>query len=97
MFIIAEIACSHNGKIHKLKKLINDAYYSGADAVQFQIWDLRYMMSPKNSLYKKLKKIEFTTEDWIKIIKFTKINFQNLKFTVVSMNIRVSEILKNQN
>ena len=47
MFIIAEIACSHNGKIHKLKKLINDAYYSGADAVQFQIWDLRYMMSPK--------------------------------------------------
>ena len=27
MFIIAEIACSHNGKIHKLKKLINDKQY----------------------------------------------------------------------
>ncbi len=94
MLIIAEIACSHNGKIDKLKKLINDAYYAGADAVQFQIWDLRYMMSPKNSLYKKLKKIEFNSEDWIKIIKFTKKKFPKLKIYCCFYEHKSFEILK---
>ena len=37
MFVIAEIACSHNGKFSQLKRLVREASLSGADAVQFQI------------------------------------------------------------
>ena len=79
MFVIAEIACSHNGKFSQLKRLVREAFLSGADAVQFQIWNLKYMMSPKNKLFTKLKKIEFTENDWIKIIRFTKQKFPKLK------------------
>ena len=79
MFVIAEIACSHNGKFSQLKRLVHEASLSGADAVQFQIWSLKYMMSPKNKLFKKLKKIEFSQNDWIKIIRYTKQKFPKLK------------------
>ena len=79
MLVIAEIACSHNGKISQLKKLIRDASISGADIVQFQIWNLKYMMSPNNKIFKKLKKIEFNEANWINIIKFTRKNFPKLK------------------
>ena len=79
MFVIAEIACSHNGKFSQLKRLVREASLSGADAVQFQIWSLKYMMSPKNKLFKKLKKIEFSQNDWIKIIRYTKQKFPKLK------------------
>ncbi len=94
MFVIAEIACSHNGKINKLKKLIKDAAFAGSDAVQFQVWDLRYMMSPKNSLFKKLKKIEFTPEEWIEIIKFTKNKFPKLKIYCCFYEHKSFQILK---
>ena len=79
MFVIAEIACSHNGKFSQLKRLVREASLSGADAVQFQIWNLKYMMSPKNKLFKKLKKIEFFENDWINIIRYTRQKFPKLK------------------
>ncbi len=94
MFIIAEIACSHNGKVSKLKKLIRDAASSGADAVQFQIWNLKYMMSPKNRLFKNLKKIEFSELEWIEFIKFTKKNFPKLKIYVCFYEHKSFSILK---
>ena len=37
-YIIAETACSHDGSISRLKKMINAAYQAGSDAIQFQVW-----------------------------------------------------------
>ena len=79
MLIIAEIACAHNGYFSKVKKLIREAYSSGANAVQFQIWNLNFMMSPKNKLFKKLKKIEFSENQWINLISYTRRKYPKLK------------------
>ena len=35
-FVIAEIGINHNGDFEKAKKMINDAYSSGAECVKFQ-------------------------------------------------------------
>ena len=56
--IIAEMACSHNGNVRRAKKIIDGAAKANADIVQLQIWELRYLMSPRRKEFKKLKKIE---------------------------------------
>ena len=54
MLIIAEIAYSHNGKILQLKRPIEKISMFGADTIQFQIWNLKLMMSSKNKIFKKV-------------------------------------------
>ena len=77
--IIAEIACSHNGSIKNLKKLIRLASKARADIVQLQIWQLDKMMTPNNKLFKRIKNIEISLKIWIEIIKYIKKNFKKIK------------------
>ena len=37
-FIIAEMACAHNGKMSEAKELIDMAVKAGADAIQLQFF-----------------------------------------------------------
>lgn len=77
--VIAEIACSHNGSIKKLKKLIDQSGRMGADIIQLQIWQLDKMMIPKNPLYKKIQKLEIPSSKWIQIIKYIKKKYKQTK------------------
>lgn len=77
--IIAEIACSHNGSIKKLKKLIDHSARMGADIIQLQIWQLNKMMTPENPLYKKIQKLEIPSSKWIQIIKYIKKKYKQTK------------------
>lgn len=70
IFIIAEMACSHDGKKNKAKQIANNAKKAGADAIQLQIWDIKKMMSPKNPNYKRVKKAEISKKNWIEIVKY---------------------------
>ncbi len=80
--IIAEMACSHNGKVERAKKIIDAAAKSGADIIQLQIWELQYLMSPKRSEFNDLKKIELKKDEWISIVKYTKRKYPKLKIYV---------------
>ena len=82
IFLIAEIACSHNGSIFRLKKTIKSAYLNGADAVQLQIWKLDFMMSPNNINYKQIKKLEFSYNFWKKIILYIKKKYPKIKIYI---------------
>ena len=60
IFVVAEMACSHDGSIQLAKRIINGAGKSNADAIQLQIWSVKEMMTPDRSEFKILSKIEFS-------------------------------------
>lgn len=82
IFLIAEIACAHNGNYSRLKKIIQASSFSGVDAIQLQIWKLKFMMSPKNINYNKIKHLEFSYKFWEKIIKSTKKKYPKIEIYV---------------
>ena len=92
VFIIAEAGVNHNGSIRLAKKLIDVAADSGADAIKFQTYEAKNLVTKsakkanyqKNSTNKKesqfelLKKYELTKKMHIKLINYCK--SKNIKF-----------------
>ena len=78
VFIIAETACSHDGSVNRLKKLVKGAYEAGANAVQFQVWSHKDMVTPLHKNVKKLKSLELSINNWKKIFMYTKSKFPKL-------------------
>ncbi|KPA10241.1 N-acetylneuraminate synthase [Candidatus Magnetomorum sp. HK-1] len=72
IFIIAEMACAHDGDVDKAKQLIDAAVKAGADAVQLQFYSLEALMTPSHHLYKLLEKIEFTVNQWKEIYNYAR-------------------------
>ena len=64
-FIIAEAGINHNGSIHLAKKLINISKKAGADAVKFQTFKAKNVISmyAKKLSYQK-KKILTNNLNW---------------------------------
>ena len=75
IFVVSEIACSHNGNKYLLDKLISQSYRAGSNSVQFQIWEAKRLAAKNSSYYTKLKKLEISIKSWNKIINLTKKNF----------------------
>ncbi|MDY6973857.1 MAG: N-acetylneuraminate synthase family protein, partial [Thermodesulfobacteriota bacterium] len=63
-YIIAEMACAHEGNMGLGKKIIDAAGRGGASAIQFQIWSLADMVVPQHSDYDKLAKIQLSRGEW---------------------------------
>ena len=74
-FIIAEMACSHDGSIELAKKIIDGAINAGADAIQFQIWKHQDIVVPDHPDIDLLKKVELSYENW-KSLAETDLNFK---------------------
>ena len=92
VFIIAEAGVNHNGSINLAKKLIDAASSSGADAIKFQTFKAKNLVT-KNSekanyqkvltdqnetQYDMLKKCELNKEAHLELIKYSK--YKNIKF-----------------
>lgn len=71
-YIIAEMACSHEGDPELARKIIDGAGQSGADAIQFQIWILKEMMVPHHPDYEKVSKIELSQEEWASLAAYVR-------------------------
>jgi sialic acid synthase SpsE len=63
-FVIAEMACSHDGSVELAKNIIDGAASAGADAVQFQIWRHGNIVVPSHPDIDLLRKIELSREEW---------------------------------
>ena len=77
-FFIAEMACSHQGELQQAIELVNVAAKANADAVQLQIINRELYCSPLYKDYDIYGKLEFSPEEWAKIIDAIKEN--NLLF-----------------
>lgn len=71
-YIIAEMACAHDGDVEKAYRLVDMAAAAKADAVQFQIFHTAEIVVPHHDLYPLLEKIEFLQQDWIALAKYAK-------------------------
>lgn len=82
MYIIAEMACSHEGDSNLAKKIIDGAAEACADAIQLQIWSLVHMMAPQRPEYELLKKIELSRDEWSDLVDYTRDKYPEMQIYV---------------
>lgn len=70
LYIIAETACSHDGSLIRLKKMIKSAVDAGFDAIQLQIWKKDKMLAPDHKDFDLLNKIEIDYTEWQKVFNY---------------------------
>jgi sialic acid synthase SpsE len=63
-FVIAEMACSHEGDPALARAIIDGAGQAGADAVQFQIWRIEGVLVPQHHDYAKVARLELSERQW---------------------------------
>lgn len=66
-YIIAEMACSHDGEPALAKVIIDGAVAARADAIQFQIWKAEDMVVPSHPDLPLLQRIELSPEQWAEL------------------------------
>tara|TARA_Y200000002_G_scaffold381159_1_gene394426 strand:+ start:361 stop:1362 length:1002 start_codon:yes stop_codon:yes gene_type:complete len=81
-FIIAEMACSHDGSARLARKIIDGAGSSNADAIQLQIWSAKDMMTPDRKEFKTLELIELSFPKWQSLINYSKSKYPKMKVYV---------------
>jgi len=71
-YIIAEMACAHNGKKEYAIKLVDLAVNAKADAIQLQIFDVEEMIVSTHEAYEVVKSIEFSKQEWREIVAYVR-------------------------
>ena len=77
-YIIAEMACSHEGDPALARKIIDGAAQAGANAVQFQIWSLADMVVPQHPDYEELTKIELSRHQWADLAAYVRDHYPEM-------------------
>jgi N,N'-diacetyllegionaminate synthase len=72
IFVIAEMANSHEGNIAKAKQIVTAAYESKADAIKFQKFKAEELLTKSHSQFKHFKKLEMSNHEWKELINFAK-------------------------
>ncbi|MHC4617100.1 MAG: N-acetylneuraminate synthase family protein [Planctomycetota bacterium] len=78
VYIIAEMACSHEGDPALAKRIINGAGQAGADAVQFQVWRLRDMMVPHHPDFDRVSNIELSYGQWGGLVSYVRDRYPHM-------------------
>ena len=78
-FIIAEAGINHNGKIHLAKKLVDISKKAGADAVKFQTFKAKDVISKyaKKLNYQKKNREDFESQQ--KMLKKFELSYSEFK------------------
>lgn len=71
-YIIAEMACAHDGDYEKAIRLVDAAVNAKADAVQLQFFRSDETVTPHHEVFSVLKKIEFTKQQWSDIFNYAR-------------------------
>src|SRR5438132_4431538 len=79
IYIIAEMACSHEGKPSLARTIIDAAGTAQADAIQFQVWSLTDMVVPHHPDYPMLTRIELTREAWADLFKYSRERYPQMQ------------------
>jgi len=71
-FVIAEMACGHEGKFDLAKKMIKIAADAKADAIKFHIESTEDYIVPQHEDYEISKKLQFTRKEWERLFRYAK-------------------------
>ena len=72
IYIIAEMACAHDGDYEKAKQLVDIACDAKVNAVQFQLFHAPENMVGHHSIYSLLEKIEFNRKQWADLVSYAR-------------------------
>ena len=68
-FLLAEVACAHDGSLARVKEMINAVADAGMDGIQFQLFSTNLLLVPHHPFYNKVKQLEISLKDWPVLIK----------------------------
>lgn len=71
-YIIAEMACAHDGEMAKAKAIVDAAVEASADAIQFEILDPDDNIVPGADIYGLLQRLYFSPEQWRDLFDYTR-------------------------
>lgn len=71
-FLIAEMACAHQGNVEYACELVNVASKAKADAIQLQLFKKEVYMSPLCKEYDLITRLELTQSEWLRVIDLIK-------------------------
>lgn len=71
-YIIAEMACAHNGSIKEATALINASIEAKADAIQLQFFVADETVTPHHEAYSIVKSIEFSKDTWRGLVEYAR-------------------------
>jgi sialic acid synthase SpsE len=72
VYIIAEMACSHDGDVEKAKRLIESAVSAKADAIQLQFFSRKDLVTPDHDTYELLGRLQFSQRRWREIYGYAR-------------------------
>lgn len=72
IYIVAEMACAHDGNVNKAKKLVRAAKNANANCVQLEIFEPDLTCIPGTEENLELHSIYFTRKEWASIINYCK-------------------------
>lgn len=78
-YIIAEMACSHEGDPTHARTIIDGAGAAGASAIQFQIWKLEEYAAPTLPNFETLKRIELSRDEWRTLFAYSKQRYPTME------------------
>ena len=72
IFVIAEVANTHEGNFSIAKQIINVVAKTGADAIKFQIFSVDELVEKNHPKYHLFQKLEFSKQNWTELIKYAR-------------------------
>ena len=69
-FIIAEMACSHDGSLDHAKTIVDAAAAAEANAIQIQVWTPGEVITPTHPDCELLQRIELSRAEWIELLSY---------------------------
>jgi len=78
-YIIAEMACSHEGQPELAKFIIDAAGKAGANAVQYQVWQLDEIMVPSHPGFELGGTLEMSQDEWAELMRFNRATYPDME------------------
>lgn len=78
VYVIGEMACSHDGDPELAKTIIDAVATSGAQAIQFQIWKWDTRVVPHHAAVDTMKRVEISPDTWTDLKNYVRGTYPDL-------------------